>query len=738
MGNSASALPFAIGDLQFVTEDGWAVHAGSKKSDGSQVTVFQANKPKLAKTAFRGTHGNFQIFPAHHHFKFCKKMRHPAILQVLASLDTDNPNADVILDQNPANMPTTGDYIIVTESCIPLSQWLETKPSADQLAWGLQCMISALSFLHTTVNLSHGNLSLGTWYVTKGGDVKLWNFNLVTPVGVMDGGGGPTHYFREYEAILTPQAYRSPERIQQKWDGIATSGVHTMDSFGMGILVNEYYKGKIPGALQKAVQRLQTQSLKMRPRLAPLLKCPVFETPYAKFMAELEELNVQTVEVKLRFWQSLHMDEIDPGVSQYKLLPMIQNSIITICSSEALLSQEFYRREVLAMLGPLFHIVEFVLESETIAKELAPICPLLFAVKDRGVRGALLARTNLLATNLSKQDVNVHVFEPLCSGFSDSSEALRELTLKATLVLVPHLYPPNVEKLSRYLVRMQSDNSANIRTHALAVIPQLAPHLSEMARQRLLLPAFVRAFKDPHGPCRIAALKATASSKEWFTLNEIAERVLPSIMPMCLDELGEVRTAVFSIIDDFMVNLRKNHQGKSVGEIPSQTIPAMQVQSVIPAAAPSSGSYLGGLSSWMSTSTKPDTGKGSGALGVGSTNGASPSMTMANSTLSTNAPPLPPGPAFSSLSMTGTSTAAPVNNGWDDDEDDDDLDLGGTNDDDVFAALDLKPVRPAAKLMTPKTTAQQRAVLKANVVAKAAVKKLDVDNDDLADGWDDF
>jgi len=733
MGNSASALPFAIGDLQFVTDDGWSVHKGSKKSDGSEVTVFQANKPKLCKQAFRGHNSSFQIFPAHHHYKYCKKMRHPSILQVMASLDTDNPNADVILDQNPFNMPTTGDWIIVTESCIPLHQWLETKPSADQLAWGLQCMISSLSFLHTSGNLAHGNLSFGTWYVNKAGDVKLWNFSLVTPVGVTDGGGGPTHYFREYEAILTPQSYRSPERIQQKWDGIALNGVHTMDSYAMGVLINEYYQGKIPAPLQKAVQRLQTPTLKMRPRLAPLLKCPVFETPYAQFMAQLEELAVQPVENKLRFWQSLQMDRMENNVAQYKLLPIIQSSITTICSSEALLSQDFYRREVLAMLGPLFHIVEFVLEEGNIGKELTPLCPLLFAVKDRGVRGALLSRTQLLATNLSKPDINASVFEPLCSGFSDSSEALRELTLKATLVLVPNLYPTNIEKLSRYLVRLQSDNSANIRTHALAIIPQLAPHLSEMARQKLLLPAFVRAFKDPHGPCRLAALKATSNSKEWFSLPEIATKVLPCIMPMCIDELGDVRSVAFAVIDEFMMNLRRNHHESSVGEIPSQTIqPVMPMQPVIPATAPPSGSYLSGISSWMSTTAKPDE-KGGNAMGVG--NDSTYSSTAGPRT-SLNTMPRQPPPAFSSLSITGTSTqAAPTNDGWDDD-DEDDLDLGGMNDDDVFSALDLKPARSSAKIIIPKAT-QQRGALKLNV-PKAQVKKLDVGNDDLADGWDDF
>lgn len=77
-----------------------------------------------------------------------------------------------------------------------------------------------------------------------------------------------------------------------------------------------------------------------------------------------------------------------------------------------------------------------------------------FNVNDRAIRGTLLQKAPSLEQNLDDDMLNSAIFEAMCSGFSDSSAALRELTLKATLVLVPHLTHPSLEKLARYLARL--------------------------------------------------------------------------------------------------------------------------------------------------------------------------------------------------------------------------------------------------------------------------------------------
>jgi SCY1-like protein 1 len=349
MGNSASSLPYSIDKHVSTVNHGWALHEGNRKSDGGQVSVFVAKKPALSKTPVdRGSPNMMQIDPALYHFSNCKKLRHPHILQVYATLDTDNPT-----DQAPTGMGSTtqakkatetGDLIIVTESCISLEAWLSTSPPPEMLAWGLESAVRALHFMHASASLSHGNVSPESFYVTRSGDVKLWNFSLVTKVA-----DPLNRNFADWEALLTPLAYRSPERIESRWDAIGNGGVHSMDSFGVSVLVSHFFGGHVPQPLIKAVQRMQTPNIRMRPRLQPLLKCPVFDTPYQQLQLQLEEFAVQPPEQKTSFWQTVtpqcQAGLIPRDLSVYRLLPMIKHTVVTISQSDTLRTQDQYRRE---------------------------------------------------------------------------------------------------------------------------------------------------------------------------------------------------------------------------------------------------------------------------------------------------------------------------------------------------------------------------------------------------------
>jgi SCY1-like protein 1 len=384
MGNSASSLPYSIDNQVGTPHDhnGWAVHDG-KSTDGnkSPVTVFVGKKPLLVKTPINPTRypSHMSLIPAMHHYNHCRRLRHPHILKVYATLDTDNPTAAstdggggtgagsnspakpstpaaaATNSNNNANA-TTGDLIVVTEPCIGFTQWLLTNPTPDQLAWGLECIVQGLHFLHHSANLCHGNITPSSLYVTQSGDIKLWNFNIITPIGPNH--VGPTMHFQQWEQICTPDSYRSPERMNQQWDILATNGgVHALDSYSLAILIDYMYQGHIPLPLQKAVQRMQTTNIKMRPRLQPLLKCPVFDTPYQTIQHQLQEILVQPVEQKIMIWQQLGQQlvvqqqgtnsegVIPKDVALYKILPIIISSIQIICTNESMLGQDMYRRE---------------------------------------------------------------------------------------------------------------------------------------------------------------------------------------------------------------------------------------------------------------------------------------------------------------------------------------------------------------------------------------------------------
>jgi len=356
MGNSASSLPYAIGKQVAFVNDGWALHEGHRKSDGEPVSVFMAKKPALQKNPVNPRQPHMaQYATALHHFQNCKKLRHPHILQIHATLDTDNPNdAQATGMGNPSNTASpskssaagnTGDLIIVTEPCIALDTWLQQRPPPEQIAWGLESIVRALHFLHASAGLCHGNLAPASFYVTPAGDVKLGNFCLTSSFA---GNVVPRHFI-DWEGLVTPHEYRAPERIEGRWDAIAAAGVHCLDSYGLGVLIQHLFRGGVPAPLTKAVQRLQTANLKMRPRLQPLLKCPIFDTPYQKLQLQLEEFAVQPAEQKIIFWQNLtpnlQAEVIPEALAVYKLLPLIKAGIETICLNESMRTEEVYRKE---------------------------------------------------------------------------------------------------------------------------------------------------------------------------------------------------------------------------------------------------------------------------------------------------------------------------------------------------------------------------------------------------------
>lgn len=469
------------------------------------------------------------------------------------------------------------------------------------------------------------------------------------------------------------------------------------------------------------------------------------------------------------------------------------------------------------MIAPMFYIVEHYLDPSKVSKALGSLVALLFMVKDRGVRGALLSKVEFMSQHLDKNTLNSSVYEPLCSGFNDSSPALRELTLKATLALVPFLNAPNMEKLSRYMVRLQADSETSIRTNAVIFIARIAPSLSDISREKMLLPAYARAMKDTFAPCRLAALQSLVKSQDLFSKPDLASRVLPAITPLLLDPMANVRKEAFGAVhglvrileqeSDRLAHLAQRQAAQqpqqqqpgaapsSANSAPGTIMPSNRsntpsiaaapatTPSKVPA-APASGSYLSGLSSWMSSSAQPDAPAAAAARGAPPVPRPTPPVVV------------PPAPSMASTTVQLAATrlapapppAAPAaDDGWGDedeeedgwgDEDDDGMDdpfasigtkkvgsttstttsriasapaaalsFGNSNaaalDDDPFAAIGMKPAttlggaaRPKGKLILPKKSTPLK--LNLNKPAAAPATKMKLDSSEMGDGWDDF
>ena len=734
-----------------------------------------------------------------------------------ATLDTDYPDgkdpasagSQSVAEANPASLsalqqtPTTGDLIIVTEPVVPLQDYLnmlEQDPEmndaqrADAVAWGVYNLIQAVNFLHTNAKVAHGNLTPESVFVTPSGDFKLSSFHILTPVGIADGATGPTQHFRHFERDVTPKDYRSPERIEGRFDAISTSPVHAMDSYAFGILLPNIYQhygagssSQLPQKLEKACLRLRTPSITARPRVLPLSKCPIFDTPHVQARSFLDDIAAQPIEAKIAFWRSLpdlfSKKVLTSRIAKHKILPLLMHTVTILTTMDMGLTQEVSKRECLALLPTLFTTATSHLSDAEFQTQLSPVVELLFKVNDRGVRGAMLGRISLFVQNLDKPTLNRVVFEPMCSGFTDSSAPLRELTLKSAIVLVSHLTQPNLEKLTRYLVRMQSDPEDSIRTNTVIFIGKVAPNLSSISRSKLILPAFMRAMTDGFVPCRLAGLKAICACRALFDEKKLAAEVLPAISPSLVDNSSEVRDAAMRAVEELLVILREVGEKMRIEEAqqPKAAPTSVVLQSSLtgggssaisntsapaPAGTAASSSYLSGLSSWatskISSSAKAtEAGTVPGVTSVKSASSMS-SVGSAPMKVQSSAPPKP-APAFASLSLRDAGVGG-ESSAWSDDEFDNvqpPVNISKSNnlipsfatdgDDDFMAQFDKKPsIRPrmgsSSKLQTPSSnssisarSSRREELSKRHAEKKKpVVTKLNLDEDPLEDGWDDF
>lgn len=764
MGNSSSSssFPYTLSDIQHNATKSfpWAIHSGSQKSDNAPVTVFKLSKQTINHP--------YILQAATQHYTKSKTLIHPHVLRTFGTLDTDEGSSNNL-----------GELIIVTEEVMPLRSYLEMVSGEEQsenvynaIAWGLYCIINALHFLHDTAKVQHGLVTLESIYVTKGGDWKLGNFGLLTSIEAR----GVSFHFRECDEMVCPAMYRSPERIARRWEEITSSNM--VDSFSFGVTIEEIYRmvgnGRVPDVLVKAVARLKTSNVRARPRIFPLLKCPLFvNNPLVNSLMILEEYAAKATEEKISFLQSLP-DSLARGsfygknIAQYKLLPELLQSLELLLKDPTGMSQDIVRREVMAILPLLFLIIEKCPPEESFfTLKITPAICTLFTVNDRGVRGGLLNRSSLLLPYMDKKTINTKVFEPMCSGFTDSSAPLRELTLKSTLPIVEHLNPTSLEKLTRYLIRMQSDNEPSIRTNTVIFIGKILPQLGKDARDKIFFSSFSRALKDDFVPCRLASIKMVISCKEYMGIDNVASKLLPLIIPYCLDNDAQVRRDTMAAVDIFMSELKDecDNRNRAYDDDMVQfgDAPKHQVESAPTSTGSAGNSYFSGFTSYFG-STSIDADKHHGEMSCVNTT-ANPIKT---------APVSIPAPAattsnYGSHTTTSTTTASsysaynpPATSSFEEDNQwDDDDDLIGLDDspppktyppqqaynkpkphEDPFASLGTNNIaamhKNRGKLVIPKREGNKVTTSSLKERKEAYERRKGQREKPVSDGWDDF
>jgi len=237
------------------------------------------------------------------------------------------------------------------------------------------------------------------------------------------------------------------------------------------------------------------------------------------------------------------VDQFPANINERKLLPLLFNAYEFGSSGSA-------------VLPTLFKLGKRLSDSDY-KKRIVPIITKLFASTDRMTRFRLLQQLDIYVEHLTPAVVNDDIFTHICTGFTDQEPAIREATVKAMLYLAPKLNYKNLNiELMKQFSRLQiNDDQGVIRTNTIVCLGKIAGHLNPSLRGRLLISAFGRGTQDPFGPSRQASIYALYHSEKFFTLKDIATKILPVVCHCTIDPELDVRQQAFKTIQLFIKKL---------------------------------------------------------------------------------------------------------------------------------------------------------------------------------------
>lgn len=157
------------------------------------------------------------------------------------------------------------------------------------------------------------------------------------------------------------------------------------------------------------------------------------------------------------------------------------------------------------------------------------------------------------------------------TGFTDLAPVVREQTLKAVLVVTPKLSDRTINgELLRHLAKAANDEQPGIRTNTTIVLGKLAKSLGNSTRAKVLIAAFTRSLRDPFVHARNASLMALAVTGEYFSDEDVANRIMPCICPLLIDKEKLVRDQATKTLEVYTQKIKKAQSSMPDTALPPQ------------------------------------------------------------------------------------------------------------------------------------------------------------------------
>lgn len=135
---------------------------------------------------------------------------------------------------------------------------------------------------------------------------------------------------------------------------------------------------------------------------------------------------------------------------------------------------------------------------------------------------------------------------------------VREQTVKAVLTVITKLSDRTINgELLKYLAKTSNDEQPGIRTNTTICLGKISKYLGVGSRSKVLIAAFTRSLRDPFVHARNASLLALGVTSEFFSDDDCASRILPSLCPCLVDKEKLVRDQANKTLDMYLQRVRK-------------------------------------------------------------------------------------------------------------------------------------------------------------------------------------
>ncbi|KAL6308201.1 ARM repeat-containing protein [Sparassis latifolia] len=544
-------LPFSLGAkvLSFDNKSIWTLYEGTRRDDGTPVSVFEFDASSSSKR---------NLLPlAKNALRKLRTVRHPDVLRFMDAVETDNT------------------VYIMTERVRPLSsaiqEWTSkgAREREDWIVWGLHTVSVALAFVNDSCASTHGNLREDSIFISASGEWKLGGFEVLSSP-------------KDDAAVLytmgslVPDAllYSSPEVKKNGWSALKELNPAAADAYALGLLIHFVFnpdqplpatahvphppptvasRGNIPTDLFPSYKKLLIPNAKGRLTPKNFLELGnagsagegsgfFVNNRLIKVCAGLDNFSVGSEAEKATLLRLLKesASSFPSELVSYRVLPSLVSAL------------QFGGASAPAILPLVLQLGQSVAPEDYSSVILVQLIKL-FASPDRGTRMALLDHMPEYADKLDKRIVADKIWPHLQTGFTDTVAIIREATVKSISLLSDKFNERILNNdLLRYLAKMQADPEASIRTNTCILIGRLGPSLGYNTKRKVLVPAFTRALKDPFVHARVAGLMALMATIDCFDVDELATKVIPNMAFAMVDKEKLVRDQAFKAIELFV------------------------------------------------------------------------------------------------------------------------------------------------------------------------------------------